>query len=338
MRRLFGGLGLLVVLALAALAVGCGSSKKGTTSAGGGASTSTSGDNVKLTQGSNLTIAMVTHSDEGSFWSVVKKGAEQASKDLGVKLIWSPSNNDPQKQAQLIDAAVSQKVSGLAVSVPNADAIKAPLAKAKAAGIPIITLNSGEQDSKALGAITHVGQDEVVAGQAAGERLKAAGVKKVLCVIHEQNNIGLEQRCQGVKQGFGGTVENTQVKGTADLATTQTEIKSKLQADKSIDAVITLNPDIGEAAKTAIKGASSSAKLATFDLSPKIISDIEGGSVVFAVDQQQYLQGYLPVLFLKLYITNNNTVGGGQPVLTGPGFVDKTNAATVAKLTGQGTR
>jgi simple sugar transport system substrate-binding protein len=336
MRRLFGSLGLLVVLALAALAVGCGSSKKSTTSSG--TSTKTSSDNVNLTQGSNLSIAMVTHSDEGSFWSVVKKGAQQASKDLGVKLIWSPSNNDPQKQAQLIDAAISQKVSGLAVSVPNADAIKAPLAKAKAAGIPIITLNSGEADSKALGAITHVGQDEVVAGRAAGQKLKAAGVKKVLCVVHEQNNIGLQQRCQGVKEGFGGTVENVQVKGTADLATTQTEIKSKLQSDKSVDAVITLNPDIGGAAKTAIKGASSSAKLATFDLSPGIIKDIQSGSVLFAVDQQQYLQGYLPVLFLKLFITNNNTVGGGQPVLTGPGFVDKSNAATVAKLTSQGTR
>ena len=115
---------------------------------------------MNLTQGSGLTFAMVTHGDEGSFWSVVKKGAEQAAKDEGVKLIWSPSNNDPQKEAQLIDAAVSQKVDGLAVSVPNADAIKSSLAKAKAAGIPIITLNSGVDDYKPLGAITHVGQTE----------------------------------------------------------------------------------------------------------------------------------------------------------------------------------
>ena len=105
-------------------------------------------ENVELTQGSDLTFAMVTHSDEGSFWSVVKKGAEQAAKDEGVKLIWSPSNNDPQKEAQLIDAAVSQKVDGLAVSVPNASAIKDSLAKAKAAGIPIVTLNSGADDFK----------------------------------------------------------------------------------------------------------------------------------------------------------------------------------------------
>ena len=322
------------VVALGALvAAGCGNSNK---DANG--NTKTDSKSVNLTQGSDLTFAMVTHSDEGSFWSVVKKGAEQAAKDEGVKLIWSPSNNDPQKEAQLISAAVSQKVDGLAVSVPNADAIKGALAQAKSAGIPIITLNSGADQSKALGAITHVGQDEAIAGKAAGARFKSEGAKKVLCIIHEQNNIGLQQRCDGVKQGFGGAVTNLQVKGTADVATTQTEIKSKLQADKSFDAVITLNPDIGEAAKTAIKGASSSAKLATFDLSPDVIKDVQAGTIEFAVDQQQYLQGYLPIVFLKLFKTNANTVGGGLPVLTGPGFVDKANAETVAKLAEAGTR
>jgi simple sugar transport system substrate-binding protein len=342
MKRLVGRL-LFLALAMAALvAAGCGGSDSndsggGSTSASTSASTSGSQD-VDLTQGSGLTIAMVTHSDEGSFWSVVKKGAEQASKDEGVKLIWSPSNNDPQKEAQLIDAAVSQKVDGLAVSVPNADAIKDSLAKAKAAGIPIVTLNSGQEQSKELGAITHVGQDESVAGKAAGERLKSEGAKKVLCIIHEQNNIGLQQRCDGVKQGFGDAVTDLQVKGTASIATTQTEIKSKLQADKSYDAVMTLNPDIAEAAKTAIKGASSDAKLATFDINPDVIKDIDGGTIDFAVDQQQYLQGYLPIVFLKLFKTNANTVGGGQPVLTGPGFVDKSNASTVEKLAGEGTR
>jgi simple sugar transport system substrate-binding protein len=324
---------LTLLLALCAVVVAaCGGSDNTSSTA------SKSTDSVALTQGSGLTFAMVTHSDEGSFWSVVKKGAEQAAKDEGVKLVWSPSNNDPQKQAQLIDAAVSQKVDGLAVSVPNADAIKGSLAKAKAAGIPIITLNSGAEQFQELGAITHVGQTEEIAGEAAGQKLKAAGVKKVLCVIHEQNNIGLQQRCDGVKKGFGGAVTNQQVKGTADIATTQTEIKSKLQADKSFDGVIALNPDIASAAVTAAKGASSSAKIATFDITPKVIKDIEAGTVLFAVDQQQYLQGYLPIVFLKLFKQNANTVGGGLPVLTGPGFVDKSNAATVAKLAEAGTR
>jgi simple sugar transport system substrate-binding protein len=335
MRRLLASLGVLSALVLAFVVAGCGNSGK---DENGASTTSKSKDNVTLTQGSGLTFAMVTHSDEGSFWSVVKKGAQQAAKDEGVKLVWSPSNNDPQKQAQLIDAAVSQKVDGLAVSVPNADAIKGSLAKAKAAGIPIITLNSGAEQFQELGAITHVGQTEEIAGKAAGAKLKEAGAKKVLCVIHEQNNIGLQQRCQGVKEGFGGTVTNQQVKGTEDIATTQTEIKSKLQADKSYDAVMSLNPDIAAAAVTAVKGASSDAKIATFDLSPAVIKDIKAGTVLFAVDQQQYLQGYLPIVFLKLYKQNANTVGGGLPVLTGPGFVDKSNAATVEKLAAAGTR
>src|SRR3954453_19248462 len=337
MRRRLSGLGLLVAFALAIFAVGCGGSDNNNTSSSASPASTTS-DNVDLTQGSGLTFAMVTHSDEGSFWSVVKKGAQAAAQAEGVKLLWSPANNDPQKEAQLIDAAISQKVDGLAVSVPNADAIRGSLEKAKSAGIPIITLNSGETDSKALGAITHVGQDETVAGRGAGARFKSAGVKKVLCIIHEQGNVGLNQRCAGVKQGFGGTVTNLQVKGTANLATTQTEIKSKLQADKSYDQVIALNPDIAEAAKTAIKAASSSAKLATFDNSPQVIKDIQAGNIEFAVDQQQYLQGYLPVVFLVLYKQNLNTVGGGLPVLTGPGFIDKSNAATVAKLAAAGTR
>src|SRR5919197_2677169 len=338
MRRLLGSLGVLVALALAVFAVGCGGSDKNKSSGASSSTGSTSSDNVNLTQGSGLTFAMVTHSDEGSFWSVVKKGAQQAAKDEGVKLIWSPSNNDPQKQAQLIDAAISQKVDGLAVSVPNYDAIKDSLSKAKAAGIPIITLNSGVDQFKEIGAITHVGQTEELAGEAAGAKLKAAGVKKVLCVIHEQNNIGLQQRCDGVKKGFGGPVTNQQVKGTEDIATTQTEVRSKLQADKSFDGIIALNPDIAAAVKTAVKGASSSAKIATFDLTPGVIKDIQAGSVLFAVDQQQYLQGYLPIVFLKLFKNNANTVGGGQPVLTGPGFVDKSNVSTVQKLAEAGTR
>src|SRR4051812_4584782 len=170
MKRMHGGLG-LVVLVLALIVAGCGGSSNkdssGNDTSGGGG-----GGNVGLTQGSGMTFAMVTHSDEGSFWSVVKKGAEQAAEDEGVKLIWSPANNDPQKEAQLIDAAVSQKVDGLAISVPNADAIRSSVQKARDAGIPIITLNSGLDDYQQLGAITHVGQTEGLAGEAAGKRLK----------------------------------------------------------------------------------------------------------------------------------------------------------------------
>jgi simple sugar transport system substrate-binding protein len=332
-RRTLWGLALLIVLAL----VGCGTNsnpsddKKSSDSGGGN-------DNVGLTQGSDMTIAVVTHGDGGSFWAVAKKGAEDAGKDLGITVKYSESNNDAQQQAQMIEAAVTEKVDGLAVSAPDPDAIKGALQKATDANIPIITLNSGADQFAQLGAITHVGQDEAIAGEAAGKKLSEGGGKKLLCIIHEQGNIGLNQRCDGAKKGFGGDVENLQVKGTADVQTTLTEIQSKLQSDKSIDSVLALNPDIAIAARDAVKGAGSSAKLATFDLSGDVVKSIKSGDIQFAVDQQQYLQGYLPVQFLYLYKKNLNTVGGGQPVLTGPGFVTKDNAATVEQLAEQGTR
>ena len=295
-------------------------------------------DDVSLTQGRDLTIAVITHGEGDTFWSVAKKGAEQAGKDMGVTVKYSESANDPQKHAQLIDSAVTEKVDGIATSVPNADALRDPLKQAADAGIPIITLNSGQGDSAALGAITHVGQDEGVAGEAAGKQLAESASGKLLCVVHEQGNTGLEERCAGAKKGFGGEVENVQVKGVNDIATSVTELQSKLESDDSVTAILTLNPDIAVAGRDAISGASSDAKLATFDLSGDVVKAVKAGEIEFAVDQQQYLQGYLPVVFLTLFNTNANTVGGGLPVLTGPGFVDKTNADTVEQLATEGTR
>jgi simple sugar transport system substrate-binding protein len=319
----------LAALLVLAFAAGCGGDDDG----GGGG-----GEDVSLTQGSDLTIAVITHGEGDTFWAVAKRGAEQAGKDLGVTVKYSESNNDPQKQAQLIDASVTEKVDGIAVSAPNPDALRDPLKKAAGAGIPIITLNSGQADSADLGAITHVGQDEAIAGEAGGRRLAEGGAKKLICIIHEQANIGLNQRCDGAKKGFGGEVENLQVKGISDISTTLTEIQSKLESDSSVDSVLSLNPDIAVAARDAVQGAGSEAKVGTFDLSGDVVKAIKAGEIEFAIDQQQYLQGYLPVVFLTLFNENANTVGGGQPVLTGPGFVDKANADTVEQLAEAGTR
>ncbi|GAA4685537.1 sugar ABC transporter substrate-binding protein [Phytohabitans rumicis] len=294
---------------------------------GGGATTQTTG----------LTIAVITHSDgTDNFWPVVKNGAEAAGKQLGVTIDYTFSG-DPLKQSQLIDDAVAKKVAGIAVSLPNADALRAALQKAQSAGIAVVTLNSGQNQSASVGAIAHVGQDEKIAGQGAGERLKVAGVKNLLCLIHEAGNIGLTERCAGVAETLGGKVTNQQV-NVANLTDVSATVSAKLQADKSIDGVIALNPGVATAALAGMKEAGTSAKLATFDLSPDVISSIQAGDMLFAVDQQQYLQGYLPVQILYLNKTNLNTVGGGQPILTGPGFVTKENAGQVADLTKKGTR
>jgi simple sugar transport system substrate-binding protein len=327
------------VLKLSALLVAGALTMAACTSSDGEASSTpdSGGSATEAATTSDVTIAMVTHGDGGSFWSVAKKGAEDAAAALGVTLDYQESNNDPEKQAQLIEAAVTADVDAIAVSAPTPDAIEDALAQATEAGIPIITLNSGSDVYQELGAITHVGQDEEIAGAGAGDELKAAGATKLLCIIHEQNNIGLQSRCDGAASTFG-EVEDFQVTGTADPTQTANEIAAKLQADTSIDAVLALNPDIALSAVEAIDTSGSAAQLATFDLSGDVVQAIKDGDVLFAVDQQQYLQGYLPVVFLDLYLTNANTVGGGQPVLTGPGFVTADNAATVEALAEAGTR
>lgn len=287
--------------------------------------------------GEKVSIAIVTHGSAGdTFWDVVKSGAEQAGKDLGATVTYQ-GDGDPVKQSQLIESAIATKPDGLIVSMANPDGVKDAVEKAVAAGIPVITINSGLEKSKEFGAQTHVGQSEFIAGQGAGEKLAAAGAKNVICVIHEAGNTGLEDRCKGAADTLGGTVGNIQV-DISNIADAQNTIKSKLLADPSIDGVLTLNPGVAVAASQALTEAKSTATLGTFDVSADVTKLIEDGKILFAVDQQPYSQGYLPVVFLTLQKRNGDVVGGGQPVYSGPGFVTKENAAQVAKFAKNGTR
>ncbi|WP_220449911.1 sugar ABC transporter substrate-binding protein [Nonomuraea longispora] len=287
--------------------------------------------------GGDASFAVITHGAAGdSFWDVVKNGAEAAGRQYGVQVTYQ-GDGDPAKQSQLIDQAVSGKVDGIVVSMANPDALKEAVGKAVAAKIPVVTINSGAESSKAFGAITHVGQSEDVAGRGAGEQLKAAGVTKLVCVVHEAGNVGLDQRCGGAEETLGGTVERLQV-DIGNLADVTSKVTAKLQSDQQVNGVLALNPAIAIAARDAIGDSGSQARLATFDLSADVVDAIKADEILFAVDQQQYLQGFLPITFLNLYRTNLNTVGGGLPVNTGPGFVTKDNAEQVAKLAEVGTR
>jgi simple sugar transport system substrate-binding protein len=294
---------------------------------GGGGGTSSNGD---------LTFSVITHGSAGdAFWDVVQNGAEAAGEDLGVSVDYQ-SDGDPQRQAQLIDAAVNQDVDGIVVSMANPDALQDSVEAAVAAGIPVVTINSGGDRSAEFGAIGHVGQDEMIAGQGAGQELAAMGATSVLCVVHEAGNIGLEQRCSGASSGLGTDVTTVQV-DINDLQSAQSTITSQLQ-DGGVDAVLTLNSAVAAVAVSAAGDAASDARVATFDLNEDVISGIQDGTIAFAVDQQQYEQGYLPIVMLKLYAENLNTVGGGQPVLTGPGIVDADNVDEIADLASAGTR
>ena len=305
-----------------------------------GCSATSSSSSSSASDHKDLKICVYTHGDGGTFWSVAQKGAEAAAADLGVTLDYQGSNNDAAKQAQTIDAGVSAGCSGIAASAPDPEAIKSAMLAAHDAGIPTVTMNSGSSVFASLGAFTHIGQDEVVAGEQAGLKFNAMGVKHVLCPIQEANNVGLQDRCKGLANTFKGKVTNFNLDGgLADLTAASAKIQAALQADASIDAVFALNADI--AAKAVVPAEQALGKtlhVGTVDMSPEALSFIADGTMDFAIDQQQYAQGYLSVVFLYLALTNGNEVGGGAPVYSGPGFVTKDNVAKVQSLVTAGTR
>jgi simple sugar transport system substrate-binding protein len=199
--------------------------------------------------------------------------------------------------------------------------------------------NAGYSNWQSCGGMMYFGQDEEIAGVAAGKRLAAAGKKNVLCVEQAQGQAQLEARCAGVKQGLGseGTMSKLYVNGT-DNSAVLSSLSAELTRNTSIDAVITLGAQFALIAIQALNQAHSSAKLYTFDTSAAEIAKIKSGQVQWAVDQQPYLQGYESVDGLWLYLTNGNILGGNMTVLTGPSFVDASNVDQVAKYAAEGNR
>lgn len=290
-----------------------------------------------------LRFVVVTHGQAAdSFWSVVQRGTEQASKDLGVTVEYqAPSTTDMVAMAQLIDAAVASDPDGLVVSIPDADALSPSITAAVDAGIPVISINSGADVSKDLGILTHIGQTEYEAGLGGGQRMGEAGVTNAICLIHEAGNAGLEERCRGFTDGLaesGGTVEQLVV-DLNNPTEAQQRVEAALTSNPDINGIMALGPTGAQPAMMAIQsaGVGDTVKLATFDLSPEVLQGIQDGTVLFAIDQQQYMQGYLPIVLLTLYARNGNMVAN-DVVMTGPGFVDQSNVDQVIELVDKGTR
>ena len=326
---------LFMVLPLILAACSNSGGKKAAEAANGGGTAVAAGHaNTK-----HYTIAMITHAAAGdTFWDIIRHGAIAAAAKDNITLKYS-NNDDPTQQAQLIDDAVNSKVDGIAVTDPNPGALCPTIGKAKAAGIPIVMFNAGYSNWQTCGGMMYFGQDEKIAGVAAGKRLAAAGKKNVLCVLQAQGQAQLEARCAGVKEGLGseGTMSKLYVNGT-DSAAVLSSMSAELTRNKSVDAIITLGAQFALIAIQAEGQAHSTAKLYTFDTSAPLISKIKSGAVQWAVDQQPYLQGYMSVDGLWLYLTNGNIIGGGQTVLTGPSFVDASNVDAVAKYAAAGNR
>jgi simple sugar transport system substrate-binding protein len=291
----------------------------------------------------DIRIIVVSHGQASDpFWSVVQKGVAQAGEDMGVQVDYqAPTTFDMVAMSQLIDAAVATNPQGIVVSVPDAEALGPSISAAVEAGIPVITMNSGSDVAKELGALTHVGQTEYEAGFGGGERMAAAGVTNALCVNQEVGNAGLDARCQGFTDAMtaaGGTVQVLAV-DLADPTGAQAAMEAALATNTDVNGILTLGPTGSAPALAALEaaGLTESIQLATFDLSPEVLNALRDGQMLFAIDQQQYIQGYLPIVLLTLNATNLNTIAN-EVLMTGPGFVTADNAERVIALAEAGTR
>jgi simple sugar transport system substrate-binding protein len=321
-----------IVLA-AVITGGCGAGDDGA-AAGGGRSAVSGGKPVH--------IIMVTHGVPGdAFWNALKRGAEDAAKDYRVDFDYlSTQKVDPAEQARLIETAIARDPDGLAVSILDPDAVAGPIKKAVDRGIPVISLNSGDAFFEELGAIAHVGQAEEIAGRGGGERMAAEGVRNAICVNHGQGDKSAELRCKGFADAItqaGGRAKQVVVT-TGDPTGTQRRVEAALKEDPSIDGVLGLGPVIFDPIKAAINstGRADEVKLASFDLSPEILAAVRDGGALFAIDQQQYLQGYLPVEFLVERIRIGISPTG--LVLTGPNLVTREDAQQAIELSKRGLR
>jgi simple sugar transport system substrate-binding protein len=323
---------LALVLVLAATACGGGGDEDGGGGGGGGGVTQR-----------DFRFVVVTHGQASDpFWSVAANGVNAAAEDMGVEVEYqAPETFDMVAMSDLIDAAVASQPDGLVVSIPDADALGPSIQAAVDAGIPVISMNSGSDVFADLGVLVHVGQTEFEAGLIAGQRFKDEGVQNPICINQEVGNAALDQRCDGFFEGLGIDGEVVPVDLNDPAGTTET-VAGVLQSNPDTDGILTLGPTGATPTLEALDqaGKLGDIKFATFDLSPEVLQAIEDGDMLFAIDQAQYLQGYLPIVFLTKYLETGALPLGSvnRVVLTGPQIVTADTAADVVQYSEDGLR
>jgi simple sugar transport system substrate-binding protein len=288
-------------------------------------------------------IAMITHGQASDpFWAIVHRGADDAARETGVAVSYrAPDTFDVRRMAHLIDDAVADRPDGLVVSLPDPKALAPAIRRARRAGIPVVSINSGSDAFRRLGILAHVGQPEWRAGLEGGERMAAAGVRHAVCVDQEVGNAGLDLRCRAFAAGLrrsGG--ESTVLPVSLQDPTQAKRRVAQVVASGHVDGILTLGP-AGAAPALAALGAGglgNKIKLATFDLSPDVLEAVRDGRMLFAIDQQPYLQGYLPVVLLAEQARHDLFPARGELIPTGPHFVTRANAAKAVTLSRQGIR
>lgn len=289
-------------------------------------------------------IAVVGGSNDDAFWNIIKKGLDDATPGIVANggsvnyLRLVNYDNFAPDVVQLIRTAISMDVDGLVIPDWVTEAEDPAIKDAVAAGIKVILMNAGGADkARELGAINYVGSDEYVAGTAGGEYFAAHGQKNVLCINTLPGTANIEARCKGVIDGItakGGKGAQLPLPSTSfgDATAVAEAIKATLLQDETIDGVITISAGDADSAAIGISQADKTATtmLGTFDLNQAGLDRVKGGTQLFAIDQQPYLQGFLATTLLASAIDFGTDLPT-FPVLTGPGIVDASNIdATLA--------
>ncbi|WP_442957782.1 sugar ABC transporter substrate-binding protein [Polaromonas sp.] len=311
-------------------------------------------------------FALISHApDSDSWWNTIKNSVKQAGEDYGVRVDYrNPPNGDLADMARLIEQAAAQGYDGVIVTIADFNVLQGAIKKLTDKKIPVITINSGTtEQSEKLGAVMHVGQPEYAAGKGAGERAKADGVKSFLCVNHYATNPASFERCRGFADAIGADFKKSTIDSGDDPTGVEAKVSAYMRQNPGTNAVLTLGPTSAHPTLKALEKNGQKGKLwmASFDLSDEISKGIKDGSVKFGIDQQPYLQGYIPVAVLATMKASNSTdlakvaaavkansktmarfneyglapAYGARHIGSGPGFVTKDNIGKVEKYAGQ---
>jgi simple sugar transport system substrate-binding protein len=309
---------------------------------------------------------LISHApDSDSWWNTIKNALKQAGEDYGVAVDYrNPPNGDLADMARLIEQAAAQGYDGVITTIADYNVLQGAMKKVTDKKIPLITMNSGTpEQSEKLGAIMHVGQPEYDAGKGAGARAKAAGIKTFLCVNHFATNPVSFERCRGFAEAIGADFKKSTIDSGDDPTGIEAKVSAYLRQNPTTQAVLALGPTSAHPTLKALEKAGLKGKIwfATFDLSDEIGRGVKDGSVQFGIDQQPYLQAYIPVAVMATMKEKKTTdlkavmgtiqanaktkarfseyglapVYGARHISSGPGFVTKETLPKVEKYAGQ---
>jgi len=276
-----------------------------------------------------------------AFFAVVKNGADLAGslvEAAGSEYTWIPLpnyDNIGPDMVKLIEQAVAQECTSLAVPVWDGAAQAPALAEATAAGVKVFMYNSGLPllEDGTIEAYGYYGTDEWKAGVAAGEYFATHGSTNVRCVNTQPGAVNWQQRCGGLIEG--ATANGAQAdeiimpaETFGDAAAISAAVQAALAKDPTIDGFATGSAADADAVGEALKVMNATAQQGGWDVSVNIINRIQNGEALFAVDQQGWYQGWLAVSQAWLY--DQFSILPADPViLTGPALITADNADTV---------